>query len=371
MFGNKDNKEVDLWDEIPDDAPRSSVMLGISAKQRFAKAYIWFSAIALAPLLVLTFVAFGQVIGLRNAKETPQATVEITSPGRAAATRVLNAWLGQEPSPLPGGVLVSWDGAEEVPFTPVFNEESGKQTNEKPGYISELNSFTLLGSEGASYRATVQVLVDPRGGAKPLGGPSLERVVDPANDSWSDGAPWPGLISEQNIPEAVQTAVEGWSEAYVSGRPPRLASIVGDGDPSHIYTPLYGVSVSSVEATDMATPDSKNPGRRIVRVEMQLLWDGQKLPDVADSKPLLTTMDLLVERADGAAPVVTAWGGPGSGPLLKRYGNADKARAIGAVPTRTVDSDPTPPEDEDAATPSSSPSPSVADTQEPNIAEED
>jgi hypothetical protein len=58
-------------------------------------------------------------------------------------------------------------------------------------------------------------------------------------------------------------------------------------------------------------------------VTVSLLWKGEKAPAFGSSTSgPQTTMDLLLERADTAAPVVVAWGPPGSGPGLVPYQNA-------------------------------------------------
>ena len=121
------------------------------------------------------------------------------------------------------------------------------------------------------------------------------------------------------VSDAAKKAVQRWAEVYVGGDPDALRQFVGDDDPNHWFEPIAGVAkvTASVSA---ATPVD---GEQVlaVRVELAVLWQGQPEPTTTTQLPVVT-MDVRLEKADGAAPVVTAWGAPGVGPALTRFANA-------------------------------------------------
>jgi hypothetical protein len=125
--------------------------------------------------------------------------------------------------------------------------------------------------------------------------------------------------------------MSGWLDAYVSGSSSQLAVAVGDPDTSHHYRALQGVASANFsvlyaaprEAPNVApAPNNSSPDALLVEVSLNIQWNGEKAlaPNTSVDGPPTTT-DLLIERANTAAPVVVAWGQPGTGPSLKPYGN--------------------------------------------------
>jgi hypothetical protein len=284
------------------------------------KSYVWVAVILFVPALLAIVVTAGSSAG--GTATGSSASTATSSPGRTAATLTLQAWLAEIPAPLPGGHMLSWDKAvtQPAPSQPPKAQGGGGTVT----YKTEVDSFTVLDSASRLYTASVQVAIDPRGGgAQSLGGPSLTPVIPAASDGWAQGGPWPGLSSSATVSTSVQAAITGWATAYTSGSADSLRLAVGDTNATDTYFPLTGVS--SVTATPLAAATYGSPDTMIVQVSLDIVWAGQKSDAAGTTGAPQTTMDLLVRRAGTAAPVVTAWGAPGTGPTL-----ADRANAVTA-----------------------------------------
>ncbi len=299
------------------------------------KCYVWVAVICF-PLALMAVIA--TAAGGSSTEQTgttgDQSATATSSPGRTAATLEIQSWLAGDNSPLPGGQILSWDKAVDLPAAKPQGGPSARAQNSAPvTYRTELDFFTLIDGKGRTYTATIQVAIDPRGGgAQALGGPSLTPTTPSAGDGWASGGPWPGLATSSQFSSSVQTAITGWATAYTSGSAESLRLAVGDTTAAHTYLPLTGVQ--SVTATPVVQALYGGKDSIIVEVTLNIVWTGQKVDPNAtsDTNTPVTTMDLLVQRASTAAPVVVAWGPPGSGITLKPYGNAITAPAVG-MPT--------------------------------------
>jgi len=331
------------WTVEDEEVPRAGRPDGIrlAKRQRLYRRVVW-STVVLTPLALLSLI----VVAGSRAPTAPAAvhTVvnENTSPGRTAATQELNAWLAETPSPLPNATVVSWDGAISVPSVPPPPGTTTGSAGEAP-WPAEIDTFTLEVPQPASssqpsgpptytvYKAGIEVALAPGGGAVALGGPSITKEPPAPSASADPSGPWPGISSTTTVSSPVSQAIQGWLSAYTSGNASSLELSVGDPDAAHAYIPLSGVS----SATDTVTAAASRPGgAEIVEVTLNILWNGESASTTAPADgvtPPQTTMDLLVERATTAAPVVVAWGPPGSGPTLKPYGNAVSASALAAA----------------------------------------
>lgn len=225
-------------------------------------------------------------------------------PGKFAATSALQSWLDAVPAPLPGGQIMSWDGSVKQPGY------------DKTKVSRMLENFTVLDGAGRGYTATLEVSVDPRGGAQVMFGPSLIPIPQAATDGWAGTELWPGLEPGGDVTPSVSTAVQSWATAYTSGDADALRVAVGDGDSSHTYLALSGITSVTASASAMATTKDGT----IARVELQPTWAGRSNSSSGQVTPMI--FDVLIQRADTAAPQVVAWGAPGSGPRLKPYVNA-------------------------------------------------
>lgn len=334
----RDNEQVDDWlaDESAVALPNAQLeeIKANRAKRRRMATLVKAGVISGPIALILAFVGMGLAaqagVEAREAERGPMiapiSVQSITSPGRYIATAHLEAWLAAVPNPVPGGRVISWDGAEEM-----GNVAGSSSTGE---VFTTLETFTLVDGVGQPYTAQVLVGNDPAGGSVVISGPSLMKTVPPAQNLSVDSA-WDD-VRDTDPTESVVSAVQSWAEAYTSGDGARLRLVVGDPEAGHAYLPLSGVasvtsSVLETGTTDEVLTDDEGretpASRMIARVEMLMQWEGRA--EVAPVAPV--TMDLLIVEADTGAPRVVAWGAPGTGTTLVQYGNAIAAVDRGAV----------------------------------------
>lgn len=352
----------DDWVDLLDEGGRTEVVeqMPKSRLNKLLKPYMWVATIALVPML---FIGIGTISNMNNQIEEVQSAVAnqrvgASSEGRAVATTSIEDWLAQPQSPLPGGRILSWDGTAAVPRSVRMNENN-QDVSAEDQFQSEINTFTLTDQHHRLWTASVLVKIDPRGGAKVEGGPSLMPKLTAAGDGWEEGSPWPGIESDPTVlTDQLKTAVTGWAEAYTSGDPSKLTVAVGDPDNSHIYVPMSGIKSVEANVRDGAAQTYGQPGLVIAQVELDILWVGQTPPESGSSRNnILTTMDVLIDKADTASPVIVAWGAPGSGPTLTKYANAVTGRPVDKPATIDPTMAPSP-----STPPPSSPAPTAIGT---------
>lgn len=245
--------------------------------------------------------------------------------GKPEAYESLQNWIAAEPSPLPDGRIVSWDGfTVETPPEDV-NDEAGRGT---PTYSYERHAFTLQRGE-AFYRSVVEVAVDDVLGAVVTTTPSLERVVQV--DSLPNVTSWFGT-EQANVTDAALQSIQTWAGAFTSGAASTLHQATGDQDVSRTYIPLANVDelmevtvADSAAASEASISAGATEDAIIARVQLRLWWEGGR-PELdeneRESLPEPITFDVLVNNASTATPVVVAWGSPGEGPTLTPFENA-------------------------------------------------
>lgn len=259
-----------------------------------------------------------KVTAAQSESASQQVSLTVSDPGKFAAYQSLQAWLASVPNPLPGGQIVSWDGSVKP----------ADFTTSKVSRMTE--NFTVVDGAGRGYTAAFQVAIDPRGGAQTVAGPSLVPVISAATDGWAqDQTPWPGIQANTQVSDSVSAAVNSWAKAYTSGDPDQLRLAVGDTNAADSYVPMSGVA--SVETQATASTTTKEG--LVVRAQVVLHWAGRSAN--TSTQPL--EFDLLVLRADTAAPQVVAWGAPGSGLTAKPYQNAIQVPAdLESTPTASA-----------------------------------
>ena len=285
-------------------APRRRSPLPVRGKR-----FILWAVLVTFPVSVITDVSL--LSSRSHTAAASSATIPVSSPGMPMALVRLNTWLGTAPKPLPGGRVLGWTGARTTP--PLMSANGQKISS----WTSSVESFAVSDSAGNVYTASVQVALDPRGGGTVVAGPSLTALPGAANDGWVDALPWPGL-DPIAVSDGVAQAVTQWASAYLSGSGDALRVVVGDTDTAHSYTPMSGATLSKAVTTNAGLLDPKNPSRVAARVVLDVTWPGQE-------GAAQLVFDVLLDRANTAAPVVLAWGGPGSGPTLTPFGNASAA----------------------------------------------
>lgn len=360
LFGKKPNASTStsgLWDDELEELPRAGTKDAkwVGRRSRIFRWWLW-ASILLFPIGMIA--AVGAQTAARNARDTADELSAVRTEqaaSKAVATAAVEDWLSSTPPPVPGGKILTWEGAtvSEVPV-----DEQASNAEEVSGVTIELNSFVVADRSGAQYRVEVPVAVDERGGSVVTAVPSLIPLSGPIADDWSTLDVWPGL-SETRLGEDALAVLDSWVAAYTSGDPRALRLAVGDDNGDHQYQPLTGVHYSDIEPVAAATVSEDDPSILVVRVRVGVVWeredgkytdsDGEPLDLDGDTPVGISNvanfeLDLLVERADTASPVVVAWGGPGSGPLLERYANAvsgERAEPDAYLPGRSAPDDDT------------------------------
>lgn len=353
MARKKTSSPTANWLDGATDVPREESAAGrdLVKRQRFYRRFIIAAVILLPISLVSNLLILGTVT---NTPEVSSSVEQVDPVARAAATAAVEVWLDAEVSPVPGvGHILSWDGATTLD-KPVQTANQA-QSNPLPSYDMQTHSFTVVDTFGSTYTVSVLVAFDVDAGAVVLGTPSLIPNAPADTSALSTSSPWIGLQTTA-APAAVADAVEAWANAFTSGKPDSLRVAVQDDNAKHLYVPLFNVashSVSLGQAAYLAEPGADtsvavtSSSRMIVQVRMSVEWAGS----APSTGPLpVITYDLLVLKANGGAPIVVAWGAPGTGQSFEAYQNALTNRdSVSAPPVSTTPSTP-------SVTPSTEPS---------------
>jgi len=345
--GKPRNRSTAAWEERDLGVPRPQLpAAAMNRRAVWMRRYVKAATLGFVPALLFSGLAFAASLSDNTSNgDTGDdlAVDQLTAESRAVALTTVTQWLAGDPSPLPGGRVVTWDGYRTV--TPVASADDLDDTTE----TLQTHTITVT-ANGAFYTAQVQVVVSPTSGARTVGTPALMPAV-PAADGYT-GTPWPGA-QDAKTSDAVPEAVTQWAQTFVGGTPSQLRLAVGDPDTGHSYMPLVGatalnttVDYVGVRADQLDSegnvPDS--PPQVIARVTITIDW-GQASDDPADPSmtPATLTYDVLIDGASTASPRVVAWGGPGTGPDLEPFSNAIAGREI-TVDTPTQEP-PTPGDD--------------------------
>lgn len=291
------------------------------------RVWAW-ASILLAPVLLLA-LGSNQLRIIQMGGATVEASGSRgpeTIAAQALALHTVQGWLDADPSPLPGGRILSSDGSTLL-TTP---------TQDVPETLQRFD-FTLAAPAG-DFTTAVVVATSPALGAALVSGPSLTPLPPNGVQSYT-GPPWPGHASAA-ASDPLRTSVATWASVYAGTDPVALRQVVGDPEPGHAYLPLAGanlagaqvlaVAVSPLDASERGAP----PATVMAKVALTLTWPGQSTTD-QEGRPLDLTpilIDVLVTGADTASPRVVAWGDAGSGPSLEPYGNAITGRDLVLAP---------------------------------------
>ncbi|WP_193096789.1 hypothetical protein [Brevibacterium sp. FME17] len=325
LFKKKDEHDpfLDMAEEAASLPRGDEDLVQQSKKYRRLRVAAQYSPVA---AIVAACAAFGSLALIPEQPDPIEPT--LTTEGKAVAVSEVQSWLAEKPSPLPQGKFLGWDGYTDVPFPEVNDEEKNKSSYKPPTYSVERHHFSVEGPDNALYRVDVQVAIDESTGPHIIGDPSLMPRPITETDFQPD-SPWPGMTDSGNVPDSVNTAIVSWQKAFVSGNSDELRQIVGDQNESHVYLPLAGVESAEVEVTNSAFFTENEDGddvpgpTMLARVEITPTWasTGASATDQSAQMPVLT-YDLLITDAQSGSPKVVAWGGPGEGQELKKYGNA-------------------------------------------------
>jgi hypothetical protein len=268
-------------------------------------------------------------MALRPAPMVEVPEVNNPGPGAREAQTSLDEWLASDPAPLPGGRIVAWDRSQEHPWT---RGDAGAGGDRWPAYTLWSHQFTVVDGSGSLYQTVVETAVGAGGQVRVVANPSLTPSGAPLGDQ-PQGPTWPGWEAGGSS-EVVGQAVAAWAEAWGSGDATKLRVAVGDPDTGHAYQPLGGAESLTCQVAQVAReragePPGVDPSRALARVDCVPVWAGSaagagpSAPTTAGTRQARPfTLDLLVDGADTGAPRVVAWGGPGAGAGLAKYGNA-------------------------------------------------
>lgn len=328
-----------FWGQMAEEIPRADVV-EVSKAARRIKLYRWYVKANLILLPVAMLGILSMVPKLTETTVIPAAPVsEINSPTKAAAMQAVTTWLGQNPSPLPGGHLLSWDGAKIQAEPGVIEDPTTSKPVEKQGL--QLHTLTLVTDNGTLFTTTVQVGYSDIRGAQVIGAPTLMPRAPDDTSKWSNLVSWPNLATVPTT-DPVRQSATAWAKAFTSGDPDALRLTVGDQAGNHSYVPLVQAAASDVRVEETAAQratdgkdESKgdaiaNPSVVTARVSFGITWDGTDVDKTRTSSASRVTYDVLIQQADTASPVIVAWDGVGTGESLKPYQNAVVDREIGA-----------------------------------------
>lgn len=320
----------DFWKANAEELPRADIEL-VDRNAKRARLYrvVVFSCVFAVPVMGLSAVAV-----VPKLLATPVAAAAhsdaVNSPTKGVAMTAVQAWLNQSPSPLPGGQILSWDGAQVQATPSIKVNKDTNQTTEVQGL--ELNTLTLVAPNGALFTTQVQVGYSPIRGAQVIGQPTLIPRAPDDKGSWPNLTPWPDFTKVGST-DAIKQAASAWVKAFTSGDPDALRLAVGDTSQTHSYVPLVQATATDVKVGDAAArktaSDSSGQAKAsevVAQVSFAVTWAGQ--PVDRNTTPARITYDVLIDKADTASPVVVAWGGAGSGESLAPFGNAVDGRKI-------------------------------------------
>lgn len=310
------------WNTVAE-APRSGLPDARKLNKRYAAMRRLLKAnIVLTPVMILGSIMTMSTVLVDTPREAPQSEY---TPTRAVAVQRVTSWLQSTPAPLPGGQLLAW---ERVETEQVPAQERGHEFD----YDLEVHHITVTAANGALYDTSVTLANAPEIGTVVIGEPTL--IPRAPSASRFNTSPWAGRESDGQAPAPVTTALQTWATAYASGDPESVRLAIQDTDPSRSYVPLVGgaqlgdVSINKVsevwdEATDEERERSSGAPRLVVQASFAITWGSAQAPTGAR-----VTYDLVVAKANTAAPHVTAWGAPGTGFDLQDYSNGVTGRSF-------------------------------------------
>lgn len=287
------------------DTPATVVL---DRRYRWVFSYVR-AASVLFPLAILSALNFtNQVSNISDRSDklsTIMSDARTAEQTRSHALAELQEWGADN-----GFVVLGWDGSE-------YHQGRAKTPELKAVPPSVEHRFLVASTvDKTQFVASLLLVLEPGDPPQTLLPPYLSPVVNLETPNSADVLPtWldDPQFTRFNPTEAVTKAVQLWSEALISGDADRLRLATGDGRKGVSYTPITGPV--SVEASVRGA--AKSGKDLLTHVVLTLKWG-------SDREPTQMSADVLVGSPNTEAPVVVAWGPPGSGPVLERYENSTK-----------------------------------------------
>lgn len=326
----KSEPQDNFWMQDVEEMPRADIEFidKSSKRMKFNRLFIY-TTLGLMPISLLANIAMLPKI-MEEEPPPPPVAQSVSSPTKAVAMVAVEKWLNTVPSPLPGGKLLSWDGAEVQAEPKIVTNPDTGQTDEVQGL--QLHTMTLVTTNGALFTTQVQVGYNEIRGAQVMGKPALLPRAPDETASWPNLLSWPSLVPSTKTEEVGQ-AVDAWVKAFTSGDPNVLRLTVGDTGANRSYVPLVQATATNIRVNNVASKpmaaDSEagqNPSVVVAQVSFDIQWESQTIERGESLSSV--TYDVLIEDADTAAPKVVAWGGAGTGEELERFENAVEGRKI-------------------------------------------
>lgn len=322
----------DFWAHEAEELPRADIGAVQTASKRIKLVKAWLiGSVILLPIALLAIISFLPKF-LEEPPAPPAQNNQLDSPTKPVAMQAVKNWLAQEPSPLPGGQVLSWDGVKIQAEPKIETNPENGQVEETQGL--ELHTMTVTSPSGSFFTTQIQVGYSEVRGAQVLGAPTLIPRAPDDKQTWPNLTAWPNLVKTAK-PEPVVQAASAWVKAFTSGDPDSLRLSVGDTGANRSYVPLIQVTASAIQVGDVAalkpspeTPVDEKPAQVVAQVSFAVVWQGQVLG--RSETPARVTYDVLIDQANTASPKVVAWGGAGTGESLKPFMNAVEGRTITA-----------------------------------------
>ncbi len=188
----------DDWWDLPDTvpAPDAATVQRGRRWRRLITGYVWAAVILLPLALLAVFLLAGRALNPDTAG--PDTTVSGTEEA-AQAQVALERWIGQDPSPLPGGRVVALiDATNQTP--------APTHPGEVVDYRIATYRFVVADKQQTLYTTGVQLAITPDGPVL-LAQPALLPIPAGGTNTQGGQWPWPGV--EAGTP---QPAVHGSCE---------------------------------------------------------------------------------------------------------------------------------------------------------------
>lgn len=321
------------WEDA-EELPRADLPDGqkLARTNKRLDRYIRFCAIAFPVLVIVVFFAWTTTLGEEDPVEPPGGSDRV----RAEARLALQQWLADETSPLTGGYIVDWHETVSLPY-----EQSEDDSEDDEGtrlysvrfIVAKAPQFDEDGRQLAigpdMYFADVLVATNSAQSVAVLHDPSLEIMPPAFEQELRETSPWVG-VERANVTPEIEDAVRVWAETFTSGTPQELKSLVDDSRDGYSYIPLIGFTLESARinaAGQLWVGDFDEDASRPPRVVVSVSLTARDSDTECEECDATITYDLILDRADTAAPRVVAWGPPGSGVTLEPHQNAHRTRS--------------------------------------------
>ncbi len=304
-----------LWEDADSQYNPDAQSIRTSERRgKFLRVLLRATVFGLFPVAcICAIVAIGVLVSAQNLTKATVSSVDTNSSrGKSVAWTTVQDWLAADPSPLPDGRIMSWDGFQR------WEPPKPKSDRDKPlGYEYETHRFTLQRGNACTPRACrSSSTVRPRPRSEPRTSPrsrssptsrtrppgSTRRTPPPATRSTRpsrNGRPRSPAATRRTCAASSGTRTPRTSTSPHGRRRIRRRRPGRQGRlPGEEGRPGRGAGQD---------PDAR-PGPGAILVGRAGAHRGAEEPGGAEKTPQAITYDLLVQDADTANAYVTAWG---------------------------------------------------------------